>query len=399
MGKDATFDFACPPPVIRGQDSQKAPSVGLHWFRGSFPLSHWKAVYEFLTRLFGDPEHSDFGLWYYDSCMTWPNGVKVRYHASANRYHLTDDRFALECPGEALAAMDAHLLVYFLKRWDAEFEISVTRQDERFLDREWLITPRRLYALVAEFDLFGNQIKRDYAGIEAIDGRFPSDGTKTIEECVAFGKRGSAGSGSYIRCYNKKLESDGRIDACCWELESSGDKARKRFRDIMDAVASAEANHHDAVAAMVKVIGQHIGGAIDFLQRAEGDKNLPRCPRYEFWTQILQRLGGRLRWAAEKVEKTVTKTKAWIESAVVPGMQMLREALGLDRFYDWFLNDCLDGVDRLRYAHRKAIADYRVGMALVGACTDSHLQAQEAAFRRRNAPAPLTEAEHRLYCR
>ncbi len=389
MGKDASTGVVNPPPVIRGLDSQTDFSgVGIHWFRGSFPESKWKEVLKYMTGLFGEPEYADWSLWHYDGVMQWPNGMRVHFHTREDRYHLTQGRFSLECPGESLAAMDANDLLFFLEHWAEQFEISVTRIDERWLDFEWIITPYDLANLVVEFDpATKRQTRRDYSGFKCCKPVFEVDGERLREASVNFGKRGSDGGGSYLRGYDKSLESKGKIDAMCWELESSGDKARARFAEILGAIYTCRC--HDRVREAAKVIGQHIGGCIDFIRRDAGDKNLSRCPRYEFWEKILERLGGRLRWFGEKVVKTVEKAKGYIERQVVPSLQMLKLAFGEQHFFDWFLNEVLDGEDRLRAAHHKAIAAYQATVSTVAADVKAGFQ----AFQDRESPPPLSDAE------
>jgi hypothetical protein len=372
----------------------------LHWFRGSFPVSVWSKVFTYLTNLFGEPEHSDFALWYYDAVMTWPNGVKVRYHTREERYHLTGARFALECPGEVVAAMPALKLIDFLESWANDLGISVSRLDERLLDYEWIVSPLELAALKLRLidPLTKSVVHRDFTGLEAYDESFPTDGSKLRMAEVSFGRRGSDGSGSYLRFYDKELESQGDIAAACWELESSGDKARHRFADILEAVKWARATDDDPVVAMARVIGQHIGGCIDFIHRDQGDKNLARCPRYDFWTKILAKLSGRLTWANEQAKKTVERAKQYIFRQVIPTLQMLKEALSSERFWDWLQKECLDGADRLRAVHRRAIAEYRIAQGL-GQVLPVDTDALFRAFRQCHAPPSLTEEELAKFCR
>lgn len=394
MGKHGSELNPCPPTVIRGQDSQKgATGVGLHWCRGSFPVSVWPKVFSYLTGLFGEPEHSDFGLWHYDAVMTWPNGMLVRYHTREDRYALTAGRFALECPGEAVAAMEPLALIDFLQTWDRDLQLVVSRLDERMLDYEWIISPIQLAGLgIRTFDPETKEVtNRDFTGLESYDESFPCDGKKLRMAELCFGRRGSLGSGSYLRFYDKELESGGDVMAACWELESSGDKARRRFRDILDAVKWAKIEGQNdpqqLIDAMTSTIGRHIGGCIDFIHRDQGDKNLSRCPRYDFWEKILVKLSGRLTWVSEKTKRTVEKAKAYVFHQVVPTLQMLKAALSPERFWDWLRDECIEGEDRLRAVHRKVISDYRVAMA-VGEVLPVDIEPLLRAFGNRYGPPP-----------
>jgi hypothetical protein len=341
-----------------------------------------------MSDLFGEPEYSDWGLWHYDGVMSWPNGMRIHFHTRADRYHLTEGRFSVECPGESLAAIEPHDLILFLEHWADAFEIRVSRLDERWLDFEWITSPHELAETVAEFDPeTKRQTRKDYTGFKHCKPSFQMDGSRLVEASVNFGKRGSFGGGSYLRGYDKSLESGGKIDAMCWELESSGDKARTRFAEILAAAYDVPA--HDRVAAVAMVIGRHIGGSIDFIRRGEGDKNLSRCPRYEFWEKILERLGGRLRWFGEKVVKTVEKAKGYIQRQAGPSLQMLKQAFGPQKFFDWFLNEVLDGEDRLRAAHHKAIAAYQATVSTVA--VDGQIGFNQ--FMAQNGPPPLSDEE------
>jgi hypothetical protein len=331
--------------------------------------------------------------------MTWPNKVKVRYHTQESHYHLTGGRFALECPGEVLAAMEPLALIDFLEKWAYEFQVVVSRFDERLLDYEWIISPLELAEKVTAIDPKTKEVtKKDFTGFKDCDVHFPRDSKRLTMSEVVFGHRGSMGSGSYLRFYDKELESDGEIPAACWELESSGDKARTRFQDILTAIKWARSIHEDPVVAMATTIGQHIGGCIDFIHRDAGDKNISRCPRWDFWTILLDKLGGRLTWVTETAKKTVERAKSYVFHQVVPTLQMLKEALSPDRFWEWIEKECVDGVDRLRAVHRRAIAEYRGNLA-VGMVLPADTDALFRAFHSQHAPPPLTDEEADRYCR
>lgn len=194
-------------------------------------------------------------------------------------------------------------------------------------------------------------IKHDFTGFRKISYHRSAGQDKLMSDRVAFGNRGNKGSGKYFRIYDKFLESQGLNPAIRYELELSGDIARQAFLKICDCGNSGE--------KLSKLITSLIGGCIDFRKRSEKPNatNLKRLKRHEFWQVLLSRFDEPIPLKKPVKPKTIQGAIDHIELQNAPGMQMLRKALGDEKFKQW-IDYLSSGTDRLRNTHLKAIQQY-----------------------------------------
>jgi hypothetical protein len=373
MGKDAlqtgvVVERENPRVVTRGCNSQNlkgasknatariSDAVGVHWLRGTLIDVEQAWLTEYLCRLFG-PEYQtcEYGFWSYDRHLAWPCGAMVLYHSTDAGSRLTDSRIAVEIPGRGLETLEPWELFMFCTNLRAH-GFRATRIDAYFDDAERVVTPSQLYATVYEASLFdGLPIRADFSGFRVIRQFVEAvkDRGRTHDE-VSFGRRGSTGTGKYLRVYDKALESQGLNGAVRWELETSDEKANRLFSLIVDTFSD-----NWRPAQTVSVIAAVIGGCIDFKRRTQraGDKNLDRLERYEFWQRILSKIGC-AKLAGVQHVKTIEKARQWVARQCAGTLQMLHAALGAETFLPLVVEICTSE-DHLRPEHEKAIAEYR----------------------------------------
>ena len=144
-----------------------------------------------------------------------------------------------------------------------------------------------------------------------------------IGDSIYFGTRGNDGSGKFLRCYGKDLESGGKVDSVRWEVEFSKERANAVFFEL--------AMSKDVTEFATK-LAMFIGGAIDFIE-SNGKRSDP-IDRLAFWEQILDALG-----AAEircpKPDQSIETAMQWVEVSVAPALEKIRRAIGDDRYYEW----------------------------------------------------------------
>ncbi len=332
--------------------------VGMHWLRGSLLETKMTWLVEKMCVLFGSEyEKCEYGLLpRYDRHYRWPCGASVNYHSTLAGWDSTAGRFAVEIPGKALESLDTWYIGSFCVALD-NHDFQASRIDLYFDDHRRLITPSRLYQTVYEEGLFEDMpIKMDFSHFKVITNKSRSKrGVGKIHDEITFGLRGSKGGGKFMRFYDKALESNGENNACRWELELSRGKARAAFEKIVEAWKKTDGDKRE----LVNVIGEIIGGSIDFLRRTDraGDKNLSRLSRYHFWSVVLEQIG-KAKLAVKLVVKTIESAREWVGHQVTGVLQMLTTAIGRAEFLGSLVEKCVE-TDRIKPHHQKLIDAYR----------------------------------------
>jgi len=330
--------------------SQKTNSVGIHWLRISFLKQHLADISQFISKIWGDFKLDGFGLWSYDSRLAWESGVSLNFDKDeerSKRVHL--GMMTLDCPGSSLDAMtapDLQLLVEYCNAVGGK----CTRIDVYFDDYGRLVTPHEVYE-VAE--------KNDYSGYREYSRKERGRSHEITYDEIAFGRRGSFGNGSYLRCYDKELESQGQFNCIRWEVEFTQKKADEVFKKIAESCGNLE--------AFATICGSLIGGCITFVHR-NGDPNISRLERYAWWEQILQLLGGSLRIRIRREKDSLTGKIEWVTRNVSPSLACLRRVFVSDKaFFRWLFDVCHDGEGRMNpfseqiARDNEASLDYRWG--------------------------------------
>lgn len=103
--------------------------------------------------------------------------------------------------------------------------------------------------------------------------------TNNQDETLYLGRRGSSGSGVFMRIYDKYIESEGEVNAIRYECEFSGDKVGNVFNMLLGI------NPEDSVTQEQTLSGLVLG-SIDYREK-DGKKSLDRCRRVSEWEAFL----------------------------------------------------------------------------------------------------------------
>jgi len=329
----------------------------MHWFRASFPMVMYDPVMAWLLGLWGASDGHVWGFWRYDANQSWTNGVTLYYDQDADRAQtMHNGRFAIEVPGSSIEAMEPGKFLEFLRVGVRDFGFRATRLDVFFDDHARTITPMELIGSVREILPNGILSKHDWCGPEKCDPRIESDLFQVTSAAVNFGTRGNNGGESYLRCYDKKLESGGENNAVRWERELADHKAQLAVDALLEAF-------DDGLEAVARTIGGLITGAIDFRYRSEkpDEPNLSRLRRYPFWQKIIDTLAGPLRLAGRVIRKAVQKAKRYVEDQVTGTVQMISLAMTPLLFREWW-DGVMNQPGRLKPAHLKAAREYQLAV-------------------------------------
>lgn len=342
---------------VKSENGPKQGNVGIHWIQGSILEIEMAWLKKSLCVLFGEVyDLKEYGLWkFYDRRYEWPCGVMILFHSTESGSDTTKGRICLVVPGGALEPLDPWYIGMFCCNL-SNHGFQASRMDPFYDDHERIITPSELYSKIYQpaVSCDGRPVKADFTGFRIMEPRSRfKRGVGIVHDELTFGRRGSFGSGEYLRIYDKKMESEGLNDAIRYEDELCDDKAKTFFNGIVEAFGLG------GCEKMLSVIGQTVGGCIDFIRRTEraGDKNLNRLDRYPFWQKIIDGIGS-AKLIGKVIIRTIEKSLNWFEHGVVGTAQMLRKALGPEKWLELVVGRSMDD-DRLRPHHEKVIADYR----------------------------------------
>ncbi|GAI64521.1 unnamed protein product [marine sediment metagenome] len=171
---------------------------------------------------------------------------------------------------------------------------------------------------------------------------------------VSFGRRGSKGSGAYLRVYDKKLESNDECNCVRWELELTDVKAQKVFTRLAGVCGDLE--------CFAIICGALVGGCINFVHRTQrtGDKNLSRLEPYDWWERITKLLG-KMSIRIAKKQNTLTGMMEFQERNMSPSLACIRRAFKSEQdFYNWSRKILDDGYERMN-ANQRQIAKQNTG--------------------------------------
>ncbi len=333
-----------PPYLIGGDNCQKYNiadfdgTVGLDWIQGTVPLEHSAELYDYFSKMCGgSPEIKKWGRFRYSRHCVWhPYGISMYWDIDPETRSLHRNRFMIQLGGESLKVFDADSLYRLVKDLHDFFEFSATRIDLCFDDYEKIMLPHQV-AGVAEQSNFTGFKRWKPEQERRVSGEYLSDQ-------VRFGSRGKNGSGRFLRCYNKNLESGGEINSVRWEVEFSKVHAKLVFEKLCEA---------QDIETFAGLIGAIIGGSIDFIDRK--GTHLDRMQRLEWWQRIRNILGC-VKLRNPRRIKSIDNTVGWIETSVAGSFEKVRRAYGSRRFGEWLDNKVLGRA--LNKEQRAQVRDY-----------------------------------------
>lgn len=361
---------AHPPGVTRGEKLHHAEQrVSIDWFTGSAPESVKSRAIKWLRARFGELSERP-GMHFYRRCLVTPLGAKLLFDpicvGEGETAHCT-----IQLPGESLAIMGGAARLDAIRELVA-MGFQATRLDVAV---DFVGEGVNLVAAVQEAcragQLTGARVWRP-------DDEFTSDGRMT-QHCVRLGRRGRDGSGRFVRCYDKGLETKtlpaGEWQR--WECEFSGECARWAVAILLQAddlesgrqewpvlsglqwAPAVKGWRHQAVAIAL--------GAVDFREPRKGvSRSLRRRRRASWWAEVLGSVvPERIREAAARVPNVLRTAKHWAR-CLLPGLRGTADALGmtLEGALEW-LQDVSGEPVRLSRT-KMAVAAERFQMAFPG---------------------------------
>ncbi|QQE12316.1 replication initiation factor domain-containing protein [Planctomycetota bacterium] len=322
--------------------------VGIHWVQGTIPHDREKEVLEYLSMLFErKPIKHDYGRFRYNMCYEFePFGVFLYCDDTKERNkQIHNGRITLVLPGSCLDQFTADGLHKLCKDLILKFWFLATRIDVFWDDYRRIIEPNQVIDDADKGNISGFRKWQGYGERSFRDGELVRHG-----DTACFGRRGSDGSGKYLRVYDKYLESDGEMDCVHWEVEFSQERGKK----VMLNLAMAE-----DVERMSGMIGAVIGGVVDFVDREakRREKNIPRLNQLEWWARIIDILGV-CKLRNPTPEKSVEKSAIWVERSVSVTLGMLRLAAGEQKFWEWIENVIQDGEQNMKSRQEAVLEEY-----------------------------------------
>lgn len=172
------------------------------------------------------------------------------------------------------------------------------------------------------------QEERNYTGVRS--HRWAGSGGIGMEDGLTY-YFGSTSSDSQLRIYDKKVESKGQMDCIRWELQARRGKAQNLYQRWLDPELTTQKE-------IASVLAGAVAGAVDFIDRSGGEKDLSRCSRLSWWERILDCLGAAYRLRAPVRVPTIANKIGWVCRAVAPSLAAIKEYLG-DRSFWQFMED------------------------------------------------------------
>jgi len=269
--------------------------IRIHWLQGTVQGSKTVNVISYLEGYFGPGVHGR-GLHGYEVGILYPFGVRLAYDLSTEAGERHGGRSMIAIPGQACDFLGWESL-WGLVRLLALEDFNATRIDLAFDDLERVILPLTLSAWqstgrlkVLGFRKWASHQERN-KGVLSLD-----------EWCC--GSRGENGTGSYLRVYDKALESGGELDSIRWELELSGKKACLCFNSLAS----------EGVFPGRRIAG-YIRGVMRFL-----DMETQKEP--EWMECLLRGIEGSM-ISLPGTCSDVEKKKSWVTRCVLPTLALI----------------------------------------------------------------------------
>lgn len=225
----------------------------------------------------------------------------------------------IHIPGKAIAASSQDSFRDCIQVLSALYGGECTRIDVA-VDDENRLTPLS--------EIREAQKNRNYTGVRS--HRRISSGGLGEPDGVTF-YFGSKSSDLQLRVYDKRVESKGAVNAIRWELQLRRSKASEMCR-VWLGVAAAQAGE------VGKALSGAVAGAVDFIDRSRGQKDLTRCERLSWWKSVRSHLSTAYRLQVPLKPRSLEKKIGWLCKAVMPSMAMVKRYLG-DRSFWQFVDE------------------------------------------------------------
>ena len=179
-------------------------------------------------------------------------------------------------------------------------------------------------------DLAAAQRNRNYVGVRRHRVTRSGGLSEDDGETYYFGAKSSD---VQLRAYDKFIESGGRINCIRWELQLRRAKAAEaclQWTNLAGGCAQSVAGF----------ISGCVAGAVDFIDRSAGHKDLSRCERLPWWERLRSYMGEARKILVEPAVPLMAAKLAWVCKSVMPSLATIQKYLGGQVFWQF----CEDGI-------------------------------------------------------
>lgn len=324
-----------PPKCQHGEPAEDwAPvRVRVDWLQGTVRFDSttpWNLLIDWLCKLAGDEllEGVDAPRW---TGKMWAHsassafGMQLRWNESDGGDGGMEGWISL--PGSwlgRLSVWDQLMAVTYLVRGAS---LKATRLDVALDDYRRRVTPGQVFEIATD-----GHIAR-YKTVRRIDNwvRTEDQSTKWAPSCTTY--LGKPGKDSYVRVYDKAIESDGAIDAIRWEVQFGRNRAAAEARDIAHWGGETEGE-------LSAFLGGKVLSHAEFVEFKPGQR-LERRENLLWYQALIDDVGTFARLHVKRAEATVSRAVRWIRKSVAPTLA----ALGAVGGADWLTHLIASGVE------------------------------------------------------
>lgn len=207
----------------------------------------------------------------------------------------------LQVPGKVLMGFDNAFKFAFILEC-LSFGASVSRVD-------LCCDVDRQLGLACMDEIKASLTSRDFVGFRKFDVSEPGDLTGRTGYQISLGSRES---GSYVRIYDKFLESGGEFDCVRFEKELKRENL-KAFLDYISKFPYKTSQFNECIKGV-------IFNGYDFRDRSS-DSNISRCSRKQFWSVFLCLVESTpVRLKLPKPKRSLDKKRSWLSRQVAPSI-------------------------------------------------------------------------------
>lgn len=301
-------DPPAPRSVLRGANDQ---TINIDWFRAVGPSCEAERITAKFDELFGPADYGPgrFGL---RMGRHWPGGAMLALDIGGDGKQAAP-HCVVELPGSFLAPMTLDERLGIMRFLLASDDWKCTRLD--------IANDYHGSGITIIPDLIASCMRGELSGAKVFEPhqkyRMEHGQPELAMDMVTFGTRGKNGSGRYVRCYDKGLESkkNPRGEWIRWEAEFSKAVAQAV------AVAILEADH------FVQVARGYALGCVDF-RLANGKRKRDR-PVLAWWLDVLGDTVP-MRQTMPRRTPDAESWAQWMRTAVLPSLHVFSDALDLD---------------------------------------------------------------------
>lgn len=326
-------------------NSNFSETVKLDWV--SFTVENTVESMDKLRGFFDDMgiEERDFGGMGYDHSVSLGENGAIYWSETRS-----DMGIHVRLPAQTLSAVETTPigLIRRVIDWDGKF----TRLDIAFDDFDGLLDIDEMHRKIKAGELVTRWRK-----VKRIDGGKVGDDEKT-GDTINIGSRSSE---SFLRIYDKKLETEARgktvenIDN--WvrvEIELKGEKSDVFSRLLADTAVTS-------VITPAVLCSELLYGLIDFKETDfSGDTNKSRWETSDWWRDFIQ-VSSKLTLSLPKTEKTLDDSKNWVKKAVSSTLGMIVLSKDDDKDvsgYDFIMSCIIMGADKMSKTQRRRLNLY-----------------------------------------